>query len=81
MYKIDQLIQDKVLITDGGMGSSIQSCQLDKNHYQGYSGCYEYLNISAPRMIEEIHYQFIKVGSDIIRTNTFGASQLTLEEK
>ena len=81
MYKIDKLVQDKVLITDGGMGTSIQSYQLNQNHYQGHPGCYEYLNISAPRIIQEIHYHFIQAGADIIETNTFGANQLSLEEK
>ncbi|KQC12860.1 MAG: hypothetical protein APR63_01895 [Desulfuromonas sp. SDB] len=81
MYKIDKLVQDKVLITDGGMGTSIQSYQLNQTHYQDYPGCYEYLNISAPRIIQEIHYHFIQAGADIIETNTFGANQLSLEEK
>ncbi|MGC9367624.1 MAG: homocysteine S-methyltransferase family protein [bacterium] len=80
-YKIDQLIEKKVLITDGGMGTVIQSYQLNQTHYQDYPGCYEYLNISAPLIIQEIHCSFIQAGADIIETNTFGANQLSLEEK
>lgn len=77
---IQELIQEKVLIFDGAMGTCIQQLSLTAEDYAGYEGCNEYLVISRPDAIDKIHTDFLDAGSDIIETDTFGANRITLAE-
>ena len=45
-----------------------------------YEGCNEYLNITRPDIIAEIHRAYLEAGADILETNTFGATALVLGE-
>jgi len=62
------------------MGTTIQQYDIDSEVWSGKNGCNEYLNIAAPHIIEEIHQKFLEAGSDVIETNTFGATRLVLSE-
>jgi 5-methyltetrahydrofolate--homocysteine methyltransferase len=75
-------IADHVLIYDGAMGTSIQSYDLAAEDFGGErtNGCNDYLVITRPDVIEEIHTSFLAVGSEVIETNTFRANRLTLAE-
>jgi len=75
-------IADHVLIYDGAMGTSIQSYDLTAEDFGGErtNGCNDYLVITRPDVIEEIHASFLAVGSEVIETNTFRANRLTLAE-
>ena len=64
--------EDRVRVFDGAMGTMIYS----KGVYINRS--YDELNLSAPELILEIHREYIKAGSEIIETNTYGASKLKL---
>ena len=74
------LIRERVVIFDGAMGTSIQRYELDEEGYGGIEGCNEYLVLHNPGLVEEIHASFFEVGVDVIETDTFGGSQLKLEE-
>ncbi len=75
-------IDDHVVIFDGAMGTSIQSYDLTPADYGGeqYQDCLDYLVISRPDIIREIHDSFLRVGCDAIETNTFRGNRLTLAE-
>ena len=75
-------IADHVLIYDGAMGTSIQRYELTPDDFGGtqYEGCNDYLVITRPDIIEEIHASFLEVGSEVIETNTFRGNHLTLGE-
>ncbi len=75
-------IKDHVLIYDGAMGTSIQSRNLKAEDFGGekLNGCNDYLVITRPDVIEEIHAGFLKVGSEVIETDTFRSNRLTLAE-
>src|SRR5260221_13954153 len=75
-------IKDHVLIYDGAMGTSIQSRNLKAEDFGGekLNGCNDYLVITRPDVIEEIHASFLRVGSEVIETNTFRSNRLTLGE-
>ena len=45
-----------------------------------YEGCNEYLNITSPDVIENIHREYLEAGADIIETNTFGGAAIVLDE-
>jgi 5-methyltetrahydrofolate--homocysteine methyltransferase len=73
---------EHVLIFDGAMGTSIQNKKLTSEHFGGaqYEGCIDYLVISYPLAVEEVHRSFLEVGVDVIETDTFRANRITLGE-
>ena len=78
---LDALAQ-RVLIYDGAMGTSIQSYQLTAEDYGGQAteGCNEYLLMSKPSVIEEVHAGFLEAGCDVLETDSFTGSRLKLDE-
>ncbi|PLR84779.1 methionine synthase [Bacillus canaveralius] len=75
-------IKERILIMDGAMGTMLQRAGLTAEDFGGeqYDGCNEYLNLTVPDVIEQIHYEYLEAGADIIETNTFGATSLVLNE-
>jgi 5-methyltetrahydrofolate--homocysteine methyltransferase len=75
-------IQDHVVIYDGAMGTSIQKFNLTPDDFGGaqYDGCNDYLVITRPDVIEQIHAAFLNVGSEVVETCTFRSNRLTLAE-
>ncbi len=75
-------IEDHVLIFDGAMGTSIQRYNLTAEDFGGerYNGCNDYLVITRPDVIEEIHASFLAVGSEAVETDTFRSNRITLGE-
>jgi len=75
-------IADHVVIFDGAMGTSIQGYDLTADDYGGthLEGCVDYLVITRPDVIEEIHASFLSVGSEVVETNTFRGNRWTLAE-
>ncbi|MEO1290252.1 MAG: homocysteine S-methyltransferase family protein, partial [Chloroflexota bacterium] len=75
-------IDDHVVIFDGAMGTSIQSYNLTAEDFGGQhlEGCNDYLVITRPDVIQEIHESFLAVGSEVVETDTFRGNRLTLDE-
>ncbi len=75
-------IADHIVIFDGAMGTSIQNYELAPADYGGeqYQDCLDYLVISRPDIIRQIHESFLRVGSEAVETNTFRSNRLTLSE-
>ncbi len=74
-------LRDRVLLCDGGMGSRVQALTLDiEKDYWGRENCTDVLVLSRPDMVREIHRGYFAAGADIVETNTFGASPVTLGE-
>jgi 5-methyltetrahydrofolate--homocysteine methyltransferase len=71
-----------VLVFDGAMGTNIQSQNLTAADFGGpeYEGCNEYLVHTKPEAIAKVHRDFLAAGADVIETDTFGSSALTLAE-
>jgi len=65
----------KILILDGAMGTQLQERGILKNGV-----CPDYLNVTHPDAIAEIHKSYLDAGADIIVTNTFGANPIKLKE-
>src|SRR6266849_3031570 len=72
----------RVLIYDGAMGTNIQRYQLSADDYGGLAteGCNEYLLLTKPSVIEEIHTGFLEAGCDVLETDSFTGSRLKLDE-
>ena len=77
-----QELERRVIIFDGAMGTNIQNYHLEAADYGGErtEGCNEYLVITRPDVIEEIHSGFMQAGSDVLETDTFTGSRLKLDE-
>ncbi|MFN5934494.1 MAG: homocysteine S-methyltransferase family protein, partial [Roseiflexaceae bacterium] len=77
-----QSLHDRVLIYDGAMGTSIDDFDLTPADYGGERtfGCRDYLVITRPDVIGQIHRNFMEAGSDVLETCTFQATRLRLEE-
>ncbi|WP_368419639.1 methionine synthase [Rhodovarius sp.] len=71
----------QVLLCDGGMGSRVQAANLDvQKDYWDNENCTEILNLSRPDLVREIHRGYFEAGADMVLTNTFGSSPITLGE-
>jgi len=72
-------IEDHVVIFDGAMGTSIQQYNLTPDDFGGdhLEGCNDYLVITRPDVIQEIHESFLAVGSEVVETDTFRGNRLT----
>ncbi|HVN22251.1 MAG TPA: homocysteine S-methyltransferase family protein, partial [Dongiaceae bacterium] len=75
-----QTVQDRVVIYDGAMGTNIQKRNPTLDDFWGKENCSEVLVLSRPDIIRDIHADFLKVGCDIVETNTFGGSRIVLGE-
>ena len=74
-------LRDTVLLCDGGMGSRVQALTLDvEKDYWGRENCTDVLVLSRPDLVREIHRGYFEAGADMVETNTFGASPVTLAE-
>ena len=74
-------LRDRVLLCDGGMGSRVQALTLDvEKDYWGRENCTDVLVLSRPDIVREIHRGYFEAGADMVETNTFGGSPVTLGE-
>ncbi|APB32855.1 methionine synthase [Gloeomargarita lithophora Alchichica-D10] len=71
-----------VLVFDGAMGTNLQSQNLTAEDFGGadYEGCNEYLVVTKPTAVAQVHRDFLSAGADIIETDTFGANAIVLAE-
>ena len=86
---IQQLLQERILILDGGMGTMIQGFRLSEADYRGerfadfpnqIKGNNDVLNITQPDILRNIHRQYLDAGADIFSTNTFNANAISMED-
>ena len=75
-------LEKKVLVFDGAMGTSLQNQHLTAEHFGGeqYNGCNDYLVISYPEAVENVHRSFLEVGVDVLETDTFRSNRITMAE-
>jgi len=80
--QLKKLINQRILVVDGAMGTSIQNLNLTDIDFGGldYEGCNENLSITKPEAIKSIHRMFLEAGADIVETNSFGSTPLVLDE-
>ncbi|MCS7087417.1 MAG: methionine synthase [Thermoflexales bacterium] len=83
------LLNERILVLDGAMGTMIQSYKLGEEDYRGerfqdhpveLQNNNEVLNLTRPDIILDIHRQYLEAGADIIETNTFNAQAVSLAD-
>ncbi|HVG42741.1 MAG TPA: homocysteine S-methyltransferase family protein [Chitinophagaceae bacterium] len=89
MTSIRELLQHRILIIDGAMGTMIQRYNLKEEDYRGdrfkdwpsdIKGNNDLLSLTQPDIIREIHSKYLEAGADIIETNTFNAQRVSLAD-
>ena len=86
---IRKLLEQRILIIDGAMGTMIQLHKLTEADYRGerfknwpsdVKGNNDLLSLTQPQIIKEIHKQYLEAGADIIETNTFNSQRISLAD-
>jgi 5-methyltetrahydrofolate--homocysteine methyltransferase len=84
-----KLLNERILIIDGAMGTMIQRYKLQESDYRGerfknwnkdVKGNNDLLCITQPHIIKEIHKQYLQAGANIIETNTFNGQAISLAD-
>lgn len=74
------LLDQRIVIFDGAMGTSIHALDLPLSDYRGLENCTEILVETRPDCIEQIHRSYLEAGADVVETDTFGANRIVLAE-
>ena len=86
---IKELLDQRILIIDGAMGTMIQRYKLSEANYRGerfkdwssdIKGNNDLLCLTQPQIIKAIHKEYLEAGADIIETNTFNAQRVSLAD-
>jgi len=89
LEQIKNELGKRILVLDGAMGTMIQQYNLSETDYRGerflqhpvnLKGCNDVLNLVRPDIISEIHQQYLEAGADIIETNTFNSTSVSLSD-
>jgi 5-methyltetrahydrofolate--homocysteine methyltransferase len=77
---LDDILERRVLVLDGAMGTMLQQRQLSAADFGGaaFEGCNENLTRTRPDVVLEIHRAYYAAGSDIVETNTFNCDHISL---
>ncbi len=78
--KLKEKLNISPLLLDGAAGTWLQGQPVTPEQWGDVEGCNEWLNLSAPDIIRGLHTAYLEAGSDIIETNSFGSSPVTLNE-
>lgn len=82
---IKSLLQERILVLDGAMGTMVQQHQLSEEDFRGerfadstveLRGNNDLLSLTQPQIIRNIHRQYLQAGADIIETNTFSGTSV-----
>ena len=86
---IQQLLDERILVLDGAMGTMIQRYGLTEEDFSGerfrelpgqQKGNNDLLCLTRPDVIEEIHRKYLQAGADIIETNSFNATPVSMAD-
>lgn len=81
--------KEKILVLDGAMGTMIQSYKLTEEDYRGerfrdypsdLKGNNDLLTITQPQIIKQIHACYFEAGADIVETNTFNSTRISMAD-
>ena len=87
--QLRDLLQERILLLDGAMGTMIQSYGLQESDYRGerfaghgceLKGNNDLLSLTQPDIIRNIHAAFLDAGADILSTNTFNSTAIAMAD-
>ncbi|WP_439510843.1 methionine synthase [Marinimicrobium koreense] len=86
---LHRLVRERILILDGGMGTMIQNLKLSEADYRGerfadyhqdVAGNNDLLAITQPAMLKDIYKGYLDAGADIVETNTFNSTRVSMAD-
>ena len=89
MASIETLVRERILILDGAMGTMIQQYNLTEEDFRGkrfaqipgqLKGNNDILCLTRPDVIRDIHRKYLAAGADIIETNTFNSTSVSMAD-
>ena len=87
--RLREILSRRIVILDGAMGTLIQAHKLDEKafrgerfagHSQDLKGCNDVLCITQPELITDLHVQYLEAGADIVETNTFNSTSVSMAD-
>src|SRR5512135_622320 len=87
--RLREILSRRIVILDGAMGTLIQAHKLDEKafcgerfagHSQDLKGCNDVLCITRPELITDLHVQYLEAGADIVETNTFNSTSVSMAD-
>ena len=89
MKKIQSILEERILVLDGAMGTMIQAYDFDENDFRGnrfqdhpcpLQGNNDLLSLTQPEAIKTIHKDYFEAGADIVETNTFSSTSIGMAD-
>jgi 5-methyltetrahydrofolate--homocysteine methyltransferase len=89
LARLEDLLKSRILLLDGAMGTMIQRYQLEEADYRGerfkdwpsdLKGNNDLLILTQPKIIRDIHGAYFDAGSDIVETNTFNSTTISMHD-
>lgn len=86
---IFKILEERILVLDGAMGTMIQRHKLTEADYRGerfkdyphdLKGNNDLLSLSQGEIIKDIHRAYLAAGADIIETNTFNSTRVSMAD-
>ena len=87
--QLREILPQRLVILDGAMGTMIQAHKLDEKAFRGakfaahshdLKGCNDVLCITQPDLITAIHADYLEAGADIVETNTFNSTSVSMAD-
>lgn len=86
LQQLQEILRERVLVTDGAMGTMIQTYRLSEQDFRGerfadhdrnLKGNNDLLVLTKPQVIREIHRQYLDAGADLLLTATFNGTSIS----
>jgi 5-methyltetrahydrofolate--homocysteine methyltransferase len=82
--ELTRLLERRILVLDGAMGTMIQQCHLSEADFRGpfhdhthdLKGDNDILVLTRPDVVRDVHDAYLAAGADIVETNTFNATSI-----
>ena len=89
-HNLHKILQERILVLDGAMGTMIQSYGLTEEDFRGerfrthqgplLKGCNDLLSLTRPDIITDVYRRYLEAGADLIETNTFNANGVSMAD-
>ncbi|MEL7271569.1 MAG: homocysteine S-methyltransferase family protein, partial [Bacteroidota bacterium] len=89
MHLIEDILQERILVLDGAMGTMLQRYQFEEADFRGerfkdwpqpLKGNNDLLSLTQPQAIAEVHHKYFEAGADIVETNTFSGTTIAMAD-
>ncbi|RDY58845.1 homocysteine S-methyltransferase family protein [Flagellimonas nanhaiensis] len=89
MMDIKDILQERILVLDGAMGTMLQRYKFEEEDFRGdrfkdwehpLKGNNDLLSLTQPEAIAEVHRKYFEAGADIVETNTFSGTSIAMAD-